>query len=55
VGRQEVDDIWESTSVKSSDYECEGRRPLSVIPRDNTEVRRWSTYEQGESRRREGK
>jgi hypothetical protein len=27
---------------------------LSVIPRYNTEVRRWSTYEQGENRRREG-
>jgi hypothetical protein len=27
---------------------------LSVIPGDNTEVRRWSTYEQGESRRGEG-
>jgi hypothetical protein len=55
VGRQEVDDIQESTSAKSSDYECEGHRPLSVIPGDGTEVRRWSTYEQGESRRGEGK
>jgi hypothetical protein len=45
----------ESTSGKSSDYECEGHRPLSVIPGDGTEVRRWSTYEQGESRREEGK
>jgi hypothetical protein len=55
VGRQEVDDIWESTSAKSSDYECEGYWSLSVISGDNTEVRRWSTYEQGESRRGEGK
>jgi hypothetical protein len=55
VGRREVDDIQESTSAKSSDYECEGHRPLSVIPGDNIEVRRWSTYEQGESRGREGK
>jgi hypothetical protein len=55
VGSREVDDIWESASAKSSDYECEGRRSLSVIPGDNTEVRRWNTYEQGESRRREGK
>jgi hypothetical protein len=37
------------------DYEYEGRRPLSVIPGDGTGVRRWSTYEQGESRRGEGK
>jgi hypothetical protein len=55
VRRQEVNDIQESTSAKSSDYECEGCWPLSVIPGDNTKVRRWSTYEQGESRRREGK
>jgi hypothetical protein len=55
VGRREVDDIWESTSAKSLGYECEGRRSLSVIPGDNTEVRIWSTYKQGESRRREGK
>jgi hypothetical protein len=40
VGSWEVDDIRESTSAKSSDYECEGHRPLNVIPRDNTEVRR---------------
>jgi hypothetical protein len=45
----------ESASERSSDYECEGRRSLSVIPEDNTEVRGWSTYEQGESRRGEGK
>jgi hypothetical protein len=49
VGRWEVNDIWESTSAKSLEYECEGRRPLSVIPGDGTEVRGWSTYEQGES------
>jgi hypothetical protein len=40
VGRQEVDDIRESTSASSSDYECEGHWSLSVIPGDNTEVRR---------------
>jgi hypothetical protein len=45
----------ESTSAKSSDYEYKGRWSLNVIPGDNTEVRRWSTYEQGESRRGEGK
>jgi hypothetical protein len=55
VGRREVDNIQESTSAKSSDYECEGHWSLSVIPGDGTEVRRWSTYEQGESRRREGR
>jgi hypothetical protein len=55
VGRREVNDIQESTSAKLLDYECEGHRPLSVIPGDNTEVRRWNTYEQGESRRGEGK
>jgi hypothetical protein len=55
VRSREVDDIWESDSAKSSDYECKGCRSLSVIPGDNTEVRRWSTYEQGESRRGEGK
>jgi hypothetical protein len=55
VGRWEVDNIRESTSAKLSGYECEGRWSLSVIPGDNTEVRRWSTYEHGESRRREGK
>jgi hypothetical protein len=55
VGRWEVDDIWESTSAKSSDYECKGCRPLSVIPGDNTEVRECSIHEQGESRGREGK
>jgi hypothetical protein len=55
VERREVNDIWESTSAKLSDYECEGHRPLSVIPGDGTEVRGWSTYEQGESRRGEGK
>jgi hypothetical protein len=53
--RWEVDDIWESTSAKSLNYECEGHRPLSVIPGDDTEVRRWSTHKQGESRRGEGK
>jgi hypothetical protein len=52
---REVNDIWELASAKSSDYECKGRQSLSVIPGDNTEVRRWSTYEQGESRRGEGK
>jgi hypothetical protein len=30
VGRWEVDDIRESTSAKSLDYECEGRRTMSV-------------------------
>jgi hypothetical protein len=40
VGSREVDDIWESTSAKLLDYECKGRQPLSVIPRDGTEVRR---------------
>jgi hypothetical protein len=40
VGSQEVDDVRESTSAKSSDYECEGHWPLSVIPGDGTEVRR---------------
>jgi hypothetical protein len=55
MGRQEVNDIWELTFAKSSDYECEGHRSLSVIPGDNTEVRRWSIYRQGESRRGEGK
>jgi hypothetical protein len=44
----------ELTSGMSSDCECEGRWPLSVVPRDGTEV--WgSTYEQGESRGGEGK
>jgi hypothetical protein len=52
---REVNDIWESASAKSSDYECEGRWSLSLIPGDHTEVRRWSTYEQGENRRGEGK
>jgi hypothetical protein len=55
VGSREVDDIWESASAKSSDYECEGRRSLNVIPGDSTKVSRWSTYEHGESRRGEGK
>jgi hypothetical protein len=55
MGRQEVNDIWESTSAKLSDYECKGHRSLSVIPGDNTEVRRWSTYKQEESSRGEGK
>jgi hypothetical protein len=55
VGRWEVDDIQKLTSAKSLDYECEGRQSLSVIPGDNTEVRRWSTHKQGESRRGEGK
>jgi hypothetical protein len=40
VGSQEVDDIRESVSAKSLDYECKGHRPLSVIPGDGTEVRR---------------
>jgi hypothetical protein len=40
VESREVDDVQESTSAKSLDYECEGRRPLSVIPGDGTEVRR---------------
>jgi hypothetical protein len=40
VGSREVDDVQESTSAKSSDYECKGHRPLSVIPGDGTEVRR---------------
>jgi hypothetical protein len=41
VGSQEVDDVRELTSAKSSsDYECKGPRPLSVIPGDGTEVRR---------------
>jgi hypothetical protein len=40
VGSREVDDIRELTSAKLSDYECEGHRPVSVIPGDNTEVRR---------------
>jgi hypothetical protein len=55
VGSWEVNDVWESTSAKLSDYECGGCQPLSVIPGDGTEVRRWSAYEQGKSRRREGK
>jgi hypothetical protein len=55
VGRLEVNDIWELTSAKLSDYECEGHQSLSVIPGDNIEVRRWSTYKQGESRIGEGK
>jgi hypothetical protein len=55
VGSREVNDIWESTSAKSSDYECKGHQPLSVIPGDGTKVKRWSTYEQGGSRRGEGK
>jgi hypothetical protein len=46
VGTQEVDDFQESTSAKSSDYECEGRRPLmEVVQRCGG-----STYEQGGSR-----
>jgi hypothetical protein len=55
VGRWEVNDVQESTSAKSLDYECEGCWPLSVIPGDGTKVKRWSTYEQGGSRRGEGK
>jgi hypothetical protein len=35
---REVDDIQESTSAKSLDYECEGRRPLSVVLGDGTKV-----------------
>jgi hypothetical protein len=42
VGTQEVDNIWESTSAKSSDYECEGRQPLSVVLGDGTKV--WWKY-----------
>jgi hypothetical protein len=34
----EVNDIQESTSEKSSDYECEGRWPLSVVLGDGTKV-----------------
>jgi hypothetical protein len=40
VGSREVDDIQESASARSSDYECESRWPFSVIPGDDTEVRR---------------
>jgi hypothetical protein len=42
VERQEVDDIWESASAKSSDYECKGRQPLSVVLGDGTKV--WWKY-----------
>jgi hypothetical protein len=50
VERWEVNDIRESASAKSSDYECEGHWPLSVwflemVPRCGG-----STYKQGESR-----
>jgi hypothetical protein len=43
----------ESTSRKSPGHQCGSRRAVSVIPGDGTEVRRGSTYEQGESRRGE--
>jgi hypothetical protein len=42
VERQEVDNIWESASAKSLDYECEGRRLLSVVLGDATKV--WWKY-----------
>jgi hypothetical protein len=43
----------ESTSGKLSDCQAWKSSALGVIPGDGTEVRRWSTYEQGESRRGE--
>jgi hypothetical protein len=42
MGTWEVDDIRELTSAKSSDYECEGRRPLSVVLGDGTKA--WWKY-----------
>jgi hypothetical protein len=42
VERQEVNDIWELASAKSSDYECEGCWPLSVVLGDGTKV--WWKY-----------
>jgi hypothetical protein len=42
VERREVYDIWESASVKSSDYECEGHWPLSVVLGGGTKV--WWKY-----------
>jgi hypothetical protein len=46
-GEQKSSTSGESTSRKSL--------ALGVIPRDGTEMRRGNTYEQGESRRGEGR
>jgi hypothetical protein len=42
VERQKVDDIWEPASAKSSDYECKGCWPLTVVLGDGTKV--WWKY-----------
>jgi hypothetical protein len=41
-GGRESMTIGASISGKSSDFECESRRPLSVVPGDGTEV--WGKY-----------
>jgi hypothetical protein len=42
VERREVDDIRESAFTKSSDYECKGCWPFSVVLGDGTKV--WWKY-----------
>jgi hypothetical protein len=41
-GTWDVNDIQESASAKSSDYECKGHQPLSVVLGDGTKV--WLKY-----------
>jgi hypothetical protein len=54
-GEQKSTTSSESTSRKSSDHWVWKLLALGVIPGDGTEVRRGNTYEQGESRRGEGR
>jgi hypothetical protein len=54
-GEQKLITSGESTSRKLSDHWVWKSLALGVIPGNSTEVRRGNTYEQGESRRGEGR
>jgi hypothetical protein len=55
VGCRKLMTIGESTSGMSSDCQAWKSSAIGMVLGDGTEVRMGSTYEQGESRRGEGK
>jgi hypothetical protein len=54
-GKRKSSTSGESTSRKLSDHQVWKSPALGVIPGDGTELRWGNTYEQGESRRGEGR